>query len=349
MPQTKTLLRPLDALLTGLTDPARRDRYMLGALCTYVALWTLYGVVAKSSQDIHYDSAEVVAWSRELSFGYPKHPPFAAWLVRGWFSIFPVSDWAYYLLAMTSAAVALWFAWLILARYCQDEKRVLGVAFLCLVPFYNFHALKFDHNTILLPLWAGATYFFLRSYETRTAAWAALAGLGAAGAMLAKYWSIYLLIGLGVAALVDQRRWLYLRSIAPWVTATVGALLIAPHVAWLVANDFSPMAYAIGAHELRSFGATLVSAVGYLAGSAGYVAVPVLLVLAASRPDRAGLARCFGPVAARAQVRRRGVLGPAAVAGGDRGRHWPRSQFALEHVGRHLAARAVAVITRSSS
>ncbi len=211
---------------------------------------------------------------------HPKHPPFAAWLLRGWFSIFPVSDWAYYLLAMVSAGIALWFAWLILARYCDGEKRVLGIAVLCLVPFYNFHALKFDHNTVLLPLWAATTYWFLRSFESRKPVWAALAGAGAAATMLAKYWSIYLLIGLGVAALVDQRRRMYFRSAAPWVTTAVGALLLTPHVAWLMASEFNPISYAIGAHELASFKAALVSAAGYLAGSAGYVAVPVLLVLA---------------------------------------------------------------------
>jgi 4-amino-4-deoxy-L-arabinose transferase-like glycosyltransferase len=284
MPHWNMLLRPIDALLANLTHPVRGDRYVLGALAAYVALWTVFGVVAKSSQSIHYDSAEVIAWSRELAFGYPKHPPFAAWLTRGWFSIFPVSDWAYYLLAMASAAVALWFAWLILARYCSPEKRVLGLAVLCLIPFYNFHALKFDHTTVLLPLWASTTFWFLRSFETRKPSWAALAGIGAAATMLAKYWSIYLLAGLALAALFDQRRQLYFRSIAPWITTTIGALVLAPHLAWLIGSDFSPMSYAVSAHELRSFKATLASVVGYLAGSAGYVAVPVLLVLAASRP-----------------------------------------------------------------
>ena len=85
---------------------------MLGVLSAYVALWTLGGVIAKSSQDIHYDSAEVVAWSREFA-GLCEASALAAWLVRGWFSVFPVSDWAYYLLAMMTAAISLWFAWLV--------------------------------------------------------------------------------------------------------------------------------------------------------------------------------------------------------------------------------------------
>ena len=279
------LRRPLDLLLATLTNPARRDLSMLAVISIYVSLWTLYGIIAKSSQDIHYDSAEIVAWSRELSLGYAKHPPLAAWLVRSWFSLFPETDWAYYLLAMTSAGVALWFAWQVCKRYCSPKKSVLAIALLTLVPFYNFHALKFDHNTILLPLWAATAFWFLRSFETRKPTWAALAGVGAAAAMLAKYWSINLVAGLALAAMLDARRGLYFRSAAPWITTAVGTLLLAPHVAWLIAHDFSPMAYAVDAHELSSLPRTLVSIAGYLAGAAGYVAVPTLLVLIASRPD----------------------------------------------------------------
>ena len=258
---------------------------MLAVLGAYVSLWALYGVVAKSSQDINYDSAEVVAWSREFSLGYAKHPPLAAWLVRSWFSLFPETDWAYYLLAMTSTGVALWFAWQVFKRYCSAEKSVLAFAFLTFVPFYNFHALKFDHNTILVPLWAATTFWFLRSFETGKTGWAALAGAGAAAAMLAKYWSIYLVVGLALAAALNARRGLYFRSAAPWITAAVGTLLLAPHVAWLIAHDFSPMVYALDAHELSSLPGTLVSIAGYLVGAAGYVTVPTLLVLIASRPD----------------------------------------------------------------
>ena len=45
-----------------------------------------------------------------------------------------------------------------------------------LVPFFNFHALKFNVNTVLMPLWAATTFWFLRSYQTRSALYAALAG-----------------------------------------------------------------------------------------------------------------------------------------------------------------------------
>src|SRR5262249_30978387 len=155
----------------------------------YAALWTLYGVLAKGSQDLHFDMGELVAWSRELAFGYPKHPPFAAWVVGAWFNVFPLTDWAYYLLAIVNATIGLWIAWTISARFLEGEKRVAGLALLSLVSFYNFLALKFNANSVLIPLWAATTWWFLISFETRNIGFAALAGLAAGAAMLGKYWS----------------------------------------------------------------------------------------------------------------------------------------------------------------
>src|SRR5262249_44708393 len=157
-----------------------RERNILIALATYTLLWTIYGAVAKGSQGLHYDMVELIAWSRDLDFGYLKHPPLGAWIVAAWFAVFPVAEWSYYLLAMMVASAALWIAWRLSADYLPIEKRIAGLALLTLVPFFNFHALKFNVNTVLLPAWAATALFFLRSYVTRSALYAALAGVAAA-------------------------------------------------------------------------------------------------------------------------------------------------------------------------
>ena len=274
----------MERLLDSLTDPARRERSVAAALLCYVALWTLYGLLAKASQDIHVDMSEQFALARELALGYPKHPPLTMAVVRAWFAVFPAADWAYYLLAMANVGLTLWIVWRLMARFVDGEKRVVGLALLTLVPFFNFHALKFNVNTVLMPLWAATTLWFLRSFETRRPLDAALAGLAAAASMYGKYWSVFLLIGLGLAALADPRRAAYFRSAAPWVTVAVGALALAPHAAWLVANDFAPFSYAVVVHGASSLVSTLGAVGGYLAGSVGYVAIPLIIVYFAARP-----------------------------------------------------------------
>jgi len=284
----------LDSLLDRCVDPSRRERTVLALLAGYAAIWSLYGAVAKSSQDIHFDMGEMVAWSREVTFGTPKHPPLPAWLVRAWFSVFPLEDWAYYLFAVLLATAALWVAWKASAPYLDGEKRLIGLALLTLVPFYSFHALKFNANSAMTPLWALTTWWFLRSYETRGSLYAVLAGLAAAAAVLGKYWAIVLLIGLGIAALADPRRAAYLRSPAPWLTIAAGAAGLAPHLAWLYAHDFKPFDYMLESHPATA-GTALLSGLGYVAGAAGYLAVPTLIAVAAARPTWSAVADTAWP------------------------------------------------------
>src|SRR5258705_8689515 len=64
----------IERLLHALTDPARRERAAVAVILGYVAVWTLYAALAKGSQDIHADMSEQFTLSRELAWGYSKHP-----------------------------------------------------------------------------------------------------------------------------------------------------------------------------------------------------------------------------------------------------------------------------------
>jgi 4-amino-4-deoxy-L-arabinose transferase-like glycosyltransferase len=284
-----------ERLLSTLEDPRRRDRTVLLMLAAYAGLWSAYGGIAHSSQDLHPDMTELIAWSRALSLGYLKHPPLAAWLVKFWFSLVPLSDWTFYLLAMLMPAIALWIFWRLSADYLEIEKRVLGVALLMFVPFYNFHALKFNPNTVLMPTWAATTLCFLRSYRTHRVLYSALTGLGAGACMLGKYWSIFLLAGLAITALIDPRRWSYFRSSAPWLTSAVAIAVLGPHLLWLWQHNFAPFEYAIDKHVAHTFVDTAFKAGSYLVGSVAYVAVPIIFVLLAARPDPATIAEMALP------------------------------------------------------
>jgi 4-amino-4-deoxy-L-arabinose transferase-like glycosyltransferase len=283
-----------ERLFDALVDPARRERTMIVVLACYFAVWSLYAIVAKGSQDIHTDMGEFVAWSREVGLGTPKHPPLGAWLLRIWFDVFPREDWAYYCFAVLLPTVALWITWRLAARYLPPDKRVAGVVLLTFVPFYNFHAMKFNANTVLTPFWALATWWFLRSFETRRVGWAMLAGIGAAAAMLAKYWSITLLAGLGLAAVTDPRRAVYFSSPAPYVTLAVGTVLLTPNIHWLTAHAFMPFSYAMEAHPGTPAFA-LLSAFIFTSNGLAYAVAAIVLCVLATRPNWAAIRDTLWP------------------------------------------------------
>jgi hypothetical protein len=163
------------------------------------------------------------------------------------------------------------------------------------MPFYNFHALKYNPNTLLMPIWAATTFAFLRSYRSSSATYGALAGLCAAIGMLAKYWSVFLLAGLIAAALIDPRRRGYFRSPAPWITVAVGFAVLGPHLVWIYQHDFGPVQYAIARHATHSVSSSFVDILLYFSDMVGYAAAPVLLVLVLLRPTRATIVGMVWP------------------------------------------------------
>jgi len=218
------------SLVDGLCDSQRQRRAMLALAAVYGAAWFVYGVVAKSSQDLNADLAEMVVWAHEPALGYPKHPPLLAYVIRTWFAVFPQADWAFTLLAALTQSAGLYLAFELCGLWLEGEKRAAVPFLLAVIPFYNFLGLKFDQNSALIPLWALAMLALMRSLETRRSGWAAVLGLAAAAAMLVKYWSIFLLAAMALAVLFDRRRDAFLRSRALWVSAAVFLVLTVPHL-----------------------------------------------------------------------------------------------------------------------
>src|SRR5262245_11597960 len=107
VPRTR-LLAWFEPLVEALVDPRRRERTAIIVLAGYAVAWWCYAIIAKSSQDLHFDMGEMVAVSREHVLGTAKHPPLGAWLVGLWFGAFPLADWAYYLLSVLVATAGLW-------------------------------------------------------------------------------------------------------------------------------------------------------------------------------------------------------------------------------------------------
>lgn len=283
------LLKRYAALIGALCDPARRTRAILWLAAGYAAAWWIYAVIAKSGQGINADMAEMVVWGRNLDWGYPKHPPLLGWILGLWFAVFPNADWAFHLLAALTLASGIALSFLAAGEWLDREKRALAPFLLALIPFYNFLGLKFDQNSALIPLWALTTWAFVRSLDTRSAGYAVLAGAGAAAAMLTKYWSAFFVLALILAALFDRRRNVYFRSPAPWISAAVGALLLSPHVVWLIKNDFPPMKWVGTRRASQSIFDAIGSLSEYSFGTLGYCALALIVFGLYVRPSLAGL------------------------------------------------------------
>jgi hypothetical protein len=243
-------------------------------LIGFVAAWQAFLAIAYFGGDLHPDVLETWTLGRSVEWGYSKHPPLMGWIARAWTSVFPLSNWSFQLMALTNSASALWMVDLISRRFSRGDKRLVVLLLLMLLPTYQFHAQRFNANTVLLATWPLATYCFLRSFETRRFGWAVAAGATAALAMLGKYYSVFLIASFAFAAILHPQRRAYFGSSAPWVSMAVGLAALAPHLHWLATTGAKPFAYALAKHAGKAFVPSLLEALLFILGIAMVLALP---------------------------------------------------------------------------
>ena len=74
------------------------------------------------------------------------------------------------LLAVITLAAGIYLAIELSAEWLEREKLAAVPFLLAAIPFYNFLGLKWDQNSVLIPLWALAMWAMLRALDTRHAA-----------------------------------------------------------------------------------------------------------------------------------------------------------------------------------
>ena len=275
---------PLERWLDGVEEGWAIPLMLLG----FIAIWQAYFAIAYAGGDLHPDVLETWTLGRSLEWGYSKHPPLMGWMARAWTTFFPLTNWSFDLLSLTNSALALWTTDLITRRFASGDKRLIALLLLMLLPIYQFHAQRFNANAVLLATWPLATYCFLRSFETRSLEWAIAAGASAALAMLGKYFSVFLIGSFLVAAICHPQRRTYFASRAPWVSALVGLLLLAPHIYWLATTGAKPFAYALTKHAGKELVPSLGEAIGFLLASGLVILLPAAtwVVMAGDRMKR---------------------------------------------------------------
>ncbi|MBB4954133.1 4-amino-4-deoxy-L-arabinose transferase-like glycosyltransferase [Agrobacterium vitis] len=257
------------------------SRAILLFIGAFVVALTLHATLSRVNLDGYGDMAENYAWGVLWQWGYFKHPPLFGWLVAGWFSLFPKTDFFYYLFAALNAAATLVLIWRIAARYGSKNYQLFVVLAAVVVPALSFQAIKYNANTAMTPIWAAIFLFYLRGLEKQRLADAVILGLLATAAMLTKYYSAVLLVTLLIHAIADVEARKILLSKFGAVAAVVSIIAFVPHFIWLVNNDFLPIVYADeqGEGGVKSFVLALFK---FLGGVVAYM-LPALLLAGLTR------------------------------------------------------------------
>ena len=283
------LVRGGERLLSDHSETA----IVASVLVAFVAAWMLFWEVSTATVDVHFDASEAIVWAQHFAFGY-KHPPLTGWLFALWFSVFPRQQWAMNLLTVMTSAVALAVSWRLLRDHLDKNRALLGLFALMLIPLYDVKAEVLNANTVMIPVWAAALLFYLRARRGLGLANAFLAGAFSSLTMLGKYWAVFLFAGMAIDTLVEPGVRRFWRSPAPYLMAAGAAIVLAPHVWWMLTQSGASVQFAESVASWMPLSAALAKSANYFVGSVAYIIGP-LIFFAALRPSRAVLADTVWP------------------------------------------------------
>jgi hypothetical protein len=229
--------------MSKLTDAIEQHpvRVFLVVLILHAVLWT--ALPALLFRNLPLDLIEALVYGREWQLGYDKLPPLPWWLAEAARQALG-PDLFYYLLSQIAIVTAFAFVFALARPLVGAMGALVAVLIIDGLHFFTFTAPKFNHDVVQLPFWAMAGYAYWAALrQGRLAHWTLL-GFAIGMAVWAKYFVVVLAAPLALFALFDRDARKVLATPGPYVAAMVAFLVMAPHLMWLVANDFLPFAYA---------------------------------------------------------------------------------------------------------
>jgi hypothetical protein len=265
----------------GLPDrkPDSRLLPLLGILGLLTAV-RLAGL-AYSSVELFDDEAQYWSWGRDLAFGYYSKPPLLAWLIAATTHVCGDAEWC-----VRSPAPVLYFATSVVvyfaARNFYDERTGFWAALLtALTTGIVFSARIMTTDVPLLFFWALALLAYGNLLARPDKKWTALLGVAIGLGLLSKYAMIYFIPGMLLAALVSPSARNLLKTPAPWIAIVIGAIVVAPNIAWNLQNGFTTFHHTGGLvldQKFRVNGASLLEFLGSQFGVFGPVVFATMIV-----------------------------------------------------------------------
>lgn len=189
------------------------------------------------------DLIEALVYGREWQLGHDKLPPLPWWIVEVLYRVFR-HDIAYYFFAQLTVLAAFAFVFATARKVVGGWGAMAAVLIVDGLHYFNFTAPKFNHDVIQLPFWALAGFAFHAALRDRRLAHWLLLGAGLGLAFWSKYFFVILAAPMVLFLLLDREARRTLATPGPWLAALLALAIAAPHLVWLVQNDFLPIHYA---------------------------------------------------------------------------------------------------------
>ena len=255
-------------------------------------VWVVVRLATSTGQWADHIEQFVRAHGRE--WGYHKHPPFATWLLAGAIALFgPAVAWPY-LLASSCMLGTAFFTHRVACRLLGRRAAALAILIWGLQYPFSFRASLFNHDTVMILCVSAAAWALLHALSGgRTArVWWLGVGVASALAFLSKYQAVVPITGLAFGAWRGGALASPTGRHGVLVAGGAAAVLVAPHLAWLLAGHDAALAYATQEGHLLPWAGRASNVLGFLVQQLRYLIAPLLFVglvlLLPKRPMDAG-------------------------------------------------------------
>src|SRR5580692_5580326 len=210
-------------------------------LALHFAVWT--ALPALLYANLPLDLIEALTYGREWQIGYDKLPPLPWWLVEILHRTIG-ADVAYYALAQVVVLIAFALVFATARSLVGAMGALVAVLIIDGLHYFQYTAVKFNHDVVQLPFWALAGYAFHAALKRGRLGHWVLLGVAFGGALWAKYFVIMVAAPYALFMLFDRDARRALATPGPWLALAIALLVASPHVVWLFQTDFLPFAYA---------------------------------------------------------------------------------------------------------
>ncbi len=210
-------------------------------LALHFAVWTALPSLLYANLPL--DLIEALTYGREWPLGSDKLPPLPWWLVEIMYRSFGV-DAAYYALAQAAVVIAFALVFATARPLVGATGALVAVLIIDGMHYFQYTAVKFNHDVVQLPFWALAGYCFHAALKRGRLGHWTLLGVAFGGALWAKYFVVMLAAPYALFVLFDRQARRALATPGPWLALCVALLVALPHAIWLFHADFLPFTYA---------------------------------------------------------------------------------------------------------
>ena len=247
-------------------------------LVLHFVVWTALPTLLYANLPL--DLIEALTYGREWQLGYDKLPPLPWWLVEIMHRAFG-ADAAYYALAQAVVIVAFVAVWATARPLVGATGALIAVLIIDGMHYFQYTAVKFNHDVIQLPFWALAGYAFHAALKRGRFAHWLLLGFAFGSALWAKYFVVVLAAPYALFLVFDRDARRALATPGPWLALIVALVIAAPHIVWLFQNDFLPLAYAEHrAAEVRGWYDHILHPVVFLGSQIFFLLPSIFIALA---------------------------------------------------------------------